>query len=397
MKPTELVPIVFALLATRTTDLYNVEATNTKRFIRNTRTIGKDDDNNKRNLQVDIQPRIVGGSIADGTDYPFYAIPIGGRGLCGATLVHPDILVSAAHCAGIFERNTVALGTSVITGDDALETISVETEYPHPDFSYNTLQNDVMVIKLSSASTATPVTLNNVSSTPSDSSSATVIGFGSTYEGGRPSQNLLEVQVEIVDYDTCYNKYWQPFWGSNIVDDKMICAGTPADSVNDADSCQGDSGGPLLTSSGSIIGIVSFGSGCGRSGIPGVYTRVSGVLDFIRSGICALSDTPPDYCDGGDDGGDGGTIGSPVTDDSTDEEPPATDDSMENPPEDEDPPSGGGTEDESDCTLGCTFAWVFSGVVLHYESGTSCEEVCAFAYVNTFLSQGYKCGLCPSS
>lgn len=48
------------------------------------------------------------------------------------------------------------------------------------------------------------------------------------------------------------------------------------------DTCQGDSGGPLAVknSTGSYIlkGITSYGTGCGRRNIPGVYTRVSAYL-----------------------------------------------------------------------------------------------------------------------
>lgn len=51
---------------------------------------------------------------------------------------------------------------------------------------------------------------------------------------------------------------------------------------------QGDSGGPLACSRGDVsflYGIISWGEGCGRSGKPGVYTRVSNYLDWIHSVI----------------------------------------------------------------------------------------------------------------
>jgi trypsin len=386
MKIVDVFPIVFTLL-TCSPRRNNVVAANNKRYARNIRRIDEEDSEN-RSLQVDIQPRIVGGSITSGTEHPYFAIPINGRGLCGATLIHSDILVSAAHCAGIFEGNEVALGASSITGSDALEIISVQAEYPNPNFSYNSLENDVMIIKLKTPSTATPVPLNNISSIPADGQASTVIGFGATYEDGRPSRTLLEAQVEVVDFQTCYDKYWQPFWGSNIVDDKMICAGTPSGSTKDVDSCQGDSGGPLFSSSGAIIGIVSFGSGCGRSGIPGVYTRISGVLDFVRTAVCDLSSSPPNYCSsnggsGGGGTGGGGAVGVPVAGDTGDDTPSSTE------PE---PP----VSDGSDCDLGCSYAWVFSGIVLHKDSGSACEEYCVFAYVDSFLARGYNCGLCPN-
>ena len=62
----------------------------------------------------------------------------------------------------------------------------------------------------------------------------------------------------------------------------MFCAGYLAGGI---DSCQGDSGGPMVCTSrerNTLLGIISWGYGCGRANKPGVYTKVVNYLDWIR-------------------------------------------------------------------------------------------------------------------
>jgi secreted trypsin-like serine protease len=59
----------------------------------------------------------------------------------------------------------------------------------------------------------------------------------------------------------------------------MVCAGYAEGGI---DARQGDSGGPLVVGD-TLIGIVSFGDGCGKAGKPGVYTRVSAYTDDIEA------------------------------------------------------------------------------------------------------------------
>ncbi|PSN57574.1 hypothetical protein C0J52_00495 [Blattella germanica] len=105
----------------------------------------------------------------------------------------------------------------------------------------------------------------------------TVVGWGRTSEGGMLPALVQEVQVPILSLQQCRQMKYRP----QRITQNMVCAGKGTQ-----DSCQGDSGGPLLVNSADdkleIVGIVSWGVGCGRPGYPGVYTRVSRYSDWVK-------------------------------------------------------------------------------------------------------------------
>lgn len=58
---------------------------------------------------------------------------------------------------------------------------------------------------------------------------------------------------------------------------------TPGEEGNDA--CQGDGGGPLVCQDDGffeLAGLVSWGFGCGRVDVPGVYVKVSSFIGWIN-------------------------------------------------------------------------------------------------------------------
>lgn len=240
--------------------------------------------------------RIVGGSAVKVNEFASYGRSVG-KMLCGATLVHEDILLTAAHCSGAFIN--AFIGGSKLDGTGS-EFIAVTKEYPHPSFSMAEVKNDIMLVKLSKPSKAPLQKLNFDSTVPdiSEKKPLTVIGFGATTENGRLADLLMKVDINMIDYQYCY-KFWS---GKNYKIDKIkqMCAG-----VLDGgkDSCQGDSGGPLYTNLGTAsaknyvqVGIVSFGFGCALENSPPVYTNIAAYKDFIQDGICKYSSEPPLYC-----------------------------------------------------------------------------------------------------
>jgi trypsin len=85
------------------------------------------------------------------------------------------------------------------------------------------------------------------------------------------------VSVPIVDREQCAVAYADDN-GDSVIDETMFCAGLPE---GGKDSCQGDSGGPAVNDDGVLVGVVSWGVGCALPDFPGVYTRISIMLDFI--------------------------------------------------------------------------------------------------------------------
>lgn len=66
----------------------------------------------------------------------------------------------------------------------------------------------------------------------------------------------------------------------------------------EVDACAGDSGGPLIdaangsSTAATLVGIVSWGVGCGRPGYPGVYTRLDTFYSWVEEqGFCGCSST----------------------------------------------------------------------------------------------------------
>ena len=104
-----------------------------------------------------------------------------------------------------------------------------------------------------------------------------VAGWGALVYNGKASPLLRKVTVRTIQRSTCKNTF---SWLTN----GQLCAGI--ENFGGKDSCKGDSGGALFTCKNSAdctqIGIVSWGIGCAQAQYPGVYTRVTEMIDWIQ-------------------------------------------------------------------------------------------------------------------
>ncbi|XP_070708471.1 polyserase-2-like [Pempheris klunzingeri] len=202
--------------------------------------------------------------------------------------------MSAAHCfsSTSTSRWQISLGRQNLQGQNPNEVSrTVARIILHPNYDSGTSDNDIALLRLSSPVTFTdyirPVCLAASDSVFNNGTDSWVTGWGAVREGvSLPfPETLQEVEVPVVG-----NRQCNCLNGVGTVTDNMICAGALA---GGKDSCQGDSGGPMVSRQASFwvqSGVVSFGFGCARPNLPGVYSRVSRYQSWINSHIS--SDKP---------------------------------------------------------------------------------------------------------
>ncbi len=242
--------------------------------------------------------RIVGGDEADIEDYPWHVAittPTGQQ-FCGGAIIDEYWVVSAAHCMG---ATPPYIKAGVTNRTAAGQLIAAEEMYIHPNYPGRGIDSDIVLLRLASPidlsgpeASAIPVITRfhaDAGFTNPDTL-ATVTGWGAISEGG-PSSNILRVvDVPIVSLEEA-----SVFYGEGTLSPDMLAAGYPE---GGKDACQGDSGGPLVVADPDspvgygLAGVVSWGDGCARPNLPGIYARVSYFHDWIEVTTGLLFDGP---------------------------------------------------------------------------------------------------------
>lgn len=241
---------------------------------------------------------------------------------CGASLISRRYVLTAAHClipmiqTGV-KHFKLKFGTNELYeaskndtdvdegfNDDKIE-VPIESVSIHPQFEQAYPYHfDIGVIKLAYGVNCSrhirPICLpphGEFHEAYSEMNKAVTVGFGRTSLNGNHSRLLQQIELDLVPLKECRESYKQlPFKAPDILE-SMICAFSKG-----KDSCVGDSGGPLFlwrmtnSSKASLgkherpkyfeqVGITSYGIGCANDMFPGIYSRVSKFVPWLKSMI----------------------------------------------------------------------------------------------------------------
>ncbi|CAH2085629.1 unnamed protein product [Euphydryas editha] len=228
--------------------------------------------------------RIVGGRRAEPHSFPWtISIIKEGRQHCGGALITDTHILSAGHCFKWDDKDLMRALIGLDSMDDLsnVEERAISKVIIHENFKSTAVrdENDIAIATINRpvafSKTIRPICLPEREQN-FGGRVGTVVGWGRLGVDASSSSVLMKASLRILSDEECMNSKL-----SIHIEPTMMCAFSKG-----KDGCQGDSGGPLLVFEGVgryvQAGIVSWGIGCADPRYPGVYTKVSLYIDWIK-------------------------------------------------------------------------------------------------------------------
>ncbi len=233
--------------------------------------------------------KITGGTDASIANFPWQVYLIAGDYRCGASIISPGWVVTAAHCTETDNGDIIPPAQmSIVVGADNPnsstqgKTYRISEAIRHENYNSTTLENDIAVLKVNGLinyPNATPIKLVSASDVAEGATVPGVMTWVTGWGLTNVTPNVFPTNLQKVQLPIVSNLQASVVWSSIPSTDMM------AGYLNgNKDACNGDSGGPLVVpvlDEYKLAGIVSWGSS--KCNTYGAYTRASLFTDWIKS------------------------------------------------------------------------------------------------------------------